>query len=51
MGAGHFAKPAVRWDPDRLLIAGTLLEGTPVPYDWTYLIAGPEGAVFLANPG
>ncbi|MDA2926578.1 FAD-dependent monooxygenase [Acidobacteria bacterium AH-259-G07] len=41
----------VQQDPDRLLIAGTLLEVTPVPDDSTHLVAGPEGAVLMAPLG
>jgi 2-polyprenyl-6-methoxyphenol hydroxylase-like FAD-dependent oxidoreductase len=41
----------VNQDPDRLLIAGTLLQNTPVPEESTHLVAAPEGAVLMAPLG
>ncbi len=41
----------VNQDPDRLVIAGTLLENTPVADESTYLVAAPEGAVLMAPLG
>lgn len=38
-------------DPDRLLIAGTLLEGTPVPDDSVHLVVGTEGTILVAPLG
>lgn len=38
-------------DPDRLMIAGTLLDSTPVPDDSTYVAVGPEGALLMAPQG
>ena len=42
---------AVHNDPDRLMIAGTLIESTPVPDDSTYVAVGPEGALLMAPQG
>ena len=41
----------VKHDPDCLVIAGTLLEGTPVPDEATYAVRGPEGFLLLAPLG
>jgi len=38
-------------DPDRLLIAGTLLEDTPVPEESTHLVAAPDAVVLMAPLG
>ena len=49
--ARSWADFKVNRDPDRLLIAGTLLEGTPLPDESTYLVASPEAAVLMAPLG
>lgn len=41
----------VSHDPDGLVIAGTLLAGTPVPDDATYYVRGPEGNLLMAPLG
>jgi 2-polyprenyl-6-methoxyphenol hydroxylase-like FAD-dependent oxidoreductase len=41
----------VNQDPDRLVIAGTLLEDTQVPEESTYLVAAPDAAVLMAPLG
>ena len=41
----------VKQDPDRLLIAGTLLEGAAVPDESTHLVASPQAAVLMAPLG
>jgi 2-polyprenyl-6-methoxyphenol hydroxylase-like FAD-dependent oxidoreductase len=41
----------VNQDPDRLLMAGTLLENTPVPEESTHLVASPESLVLMAPLG
>jgi 2-polyprenyl-6-methoxyphenol hydroxylase-like FAD-dependent oxidoreductase len=41
----------VQRDPDRLIIAGLLLEGTSVPDDAGHFGVGPDGATFIAPLG
>ena len=41
----------VNRDPDRLVIAGLLLEGMPAPEDATHLVVGPTGATLIAPLG
>jgi hypothetical protein len=41
----------VRRDPDNLRIAGTMIEGTPVPDDGVHLCLGPGFASFIAPLG
>ncbi len=41
----------VKCDPDRLLIAGLLLEGIPAPEDATHLGVGPAGSTLIAPLG
>lgn len=42
---------SVSHDPDCLVIASTLLAGTPVPDDATYYVRGPEGNLLIAPLG
>lgn len=58
VGADGRASQVRRWggftvtrDPDCLVIAGTLLAGTPVPDDTTYVVRGPEGLLLMAPLG
>ncbi|MEO7850788.1 MAG: NAD(P)/FAD-dependent oxidoreductase [Rubrivivax sp.] len=58
VGADGRASRVRRWggftvnqDPDRLVIAGALLEGTSVPDEATYAVRGPEGFVLMAPLG
>ncbi len=58
VGADGRASRVRRWggftveqDPDGLVIAGALLEGTSVPDDATYAVRGSEGFVLMAPLG
>ncbi len=58
VGADGRASQVRRWggftvkqDPDCLVIAGALLEGTSVPDEATYGLRGPEGFVLMAPLG
>ena len=58
VGADGRASQVRRWggfdikhDSDCLVIAGTLLEGTPVADDTTHAVRGPEGFVLMAPLG
>jgi len=58
VGADGRASQVRRWggftvthDPDCLVIAGTLLAGTPVPDETTYTVRGPEGNLLMAPLG
>ena len=58
VGADGRASQVRRWggftvtrDPDCLVIAGTLLDGTPVPDDATYTVRGARGNVLMAPLG
>ncbi len=50
-GVRHLGGFPVRRDPDHLRIAGTLVEGTPVPDDGVHLCLGPGFATFVAPLG
>ena len=58
VGADGRASQVRRWggftvthDPDCLVIAGTLLAGTPVPDETTYTVRGPEGNLLMVPLG
>jgi 2-polyprenyl-6-methoxyphenol hydroxylase-like FAD-dependent oxidoreductase len=58
VGADGRASQVRRWggftvthDPDGLMIAGTLLAGTPVPDETTYTVRGLEGNLLMAPLG
>lgn len=58
VGADGRASRVRRWggftvqhDPECLVIAGTLLEGTPVPDEATYAVRGPAGFLLMAPLG
>ena len=58
VGADGRASQVRRWggftvnhDPDGLVIAGTLLEATPVPDDATFAVRGTDGFVLMAPLG